>query len=72
MSADILDDPVWVEWRGGRAHDYEAAYIAPGGTGSGRYRPVVSEKWTSSAVVTRAAMLRSIIRRAASARSWWI
>ncbi|MFI8320583.1 hypothetical protein [Streptomyces sp. NPDC085529] len=21
----LLDDPRWVEWRGGRAHDYEAA-----------------------------------------------
>lgn len=21
----ILDDPEWVEWRGGRAHRYEAA-----------------------------------------------
>ncbi|MGW4051505.1 hypothetical protein ACWENA_11785 [Streptomyces sp. NPDC004779] len=21
----ILDDPQWVEWRGGRAHQYEAA-----------------------------------------------
>ncbi|EHM24391.1 hypothetical protein SPW_7177 [Streptomyces sp. W007] len=21
----ILDNPVWVEWRGGRAHHYEAA-----------------------------------------------
>ncbi|MEE1813606.1 hypothetical protein PUR59_00935 [Streptomyces sp. SP18ES09] len=21
----ILDDPQWVEWRGGRAHHYEAA-----------------------------------------------
>ncbi|MFB6873780.1 hypothetical protein [Streptomyces sp. NPDC056323] len=22
---DILDDPNWIEWRGGRAHRYEAA-----------------------------------------------
>ncbi|MFI9041783.1 hypothetical protein [Streptomyces sp. NPDC053726] len=22
---DLLDDPHWVEWRGGRAHRYEAA-----------------------------------------------
>ncbi|MGW0121483.1 hypothetical protein [Streptomyces sp. NPDC003327] len=22
---DLLDDPAWVEWRGGRAHEYEAA-----------------------------------------------
>ncbi|MFC9843838.1 hypothetical protein ACFWFF_27895 [Streptomyces sp. NPDC060223] len=22
---DVLDDPVWVEWKGGRAHEYEAA-----------------------------------------------
>ncbi|MFF2409628.1 hypothetical protein [Streptomyces sp. NPDC058092] len=22
---DILDDPHWIEWRGGRAHRYEAA-----------------------------------------------
>ncbi|MFB6784789.1 hypothetical protein ACFCX0_48020 [Streptomyces sp. NPDC056352] len=21
---DILDDPHWIEWRGGRAHRYEA------------------------------------------------
>ncbi|MBK3540579.1 hypothetical protein JHN61_31125 [Streptomyces sp. MBT67] len=21
----LLDNPVWVEWRGGRAHSYEAA-----------------------------------------------
>ncbi|MFD5074963.1 hypothetical protein [Streptomyces sp. NPDC058371] len=21
---DVLDDPVWVEWRGGRAHEYGA------------------------------------------------
>ncbi|MEV4424083.1 hypothetical protein AB0K23_01645 [Streptomyces sp. NPDC049602] len=21
----MLDDPTWVEWRGGRAHQYEAA-----------------------------------------------
>ncbi|CAM5674030.1 putative protein OS=Streptomyces alboniger OX=132473 GN=CP975_31900 PE=4 SV=1 [Streptomyces alboniger] len=21
----LLDDPVWVQWRGGRAHHYEAA-----------------------------------------------
>ncbi|MER7517761.1 hypothetical protein [Streptomyces sp. NPDC126499] len=21
----LLDDPRWVEWRGGRAHEYEAA-----------------------------------------------
>ena len=25
LGEGILDDPVWVEWRGGRAHDYEAA-----------------------------------------------
>ncbi|MFD4621224.1 hypothetical protein [Streptomyces sp. NPDC058475] len=25
VSQDILDDPVWVEWRGGLAHDYQAA-----------------------------------------------
>ncbi|MFH8577097.1 hypothetical protein [Streptomyces zaomyceticus] len=24
-SEDLLDDPVWVEWRGGGAHHYEAA-----------------------------------------------
>lgn len=22
---DLLDDPAWVKWRGGRAHHYEAA-----------------------------------------------
>ncbi|MFE9865610.1 hypothetical protein ACFYPZ_23215 [Streptomyces sp. NPDC005506] len=22
---DVLDDPHWIEWRGGRAHRYEAA-----------------------------------------------
>ncbi|MET8505122.1 hypothetical protein ABZV60_10770 [Streptomyces sp. NPDC004787] len=22
---DLLDDPHWVEWQGGRAHEYEAA-----------------------------------------------
>ncbi|MEU1126092.1 hypothetical protein ABZ371_21640 [Streptomyces sp. NPDC005899] len=22
---DLLDDPAWVEWRGGRAHQYQAA-----------------------------------------------
>ncbi|MFJ1695639.1 hypothetical protein ACIOHC_10890 [Streptomyces sp. NPDC088252] len=22
---DLLDDPHWIEWRGGRAHRYEAA-----------------------------------------------
>lgn len=22
---DILDNPNWIEWRGGRAHQYEAA-----------------------------------------------
>lgn len=22
---ELLDDPHWVEWRGGRAHQYEAA-----------------------------------------------
>ncbi|MFF1650117.1 hypothetical protein [Streptomyces sp. NPDC058240] len=22
---DLLDDPHWIEWRGGRAHQYEAA-----------------------------------------------
>lgn len=22
---DVLDDPVWVEWKGDRAHEYEAA-----------------------------------------------
>ncbi|KPI06100.1 hypothetical protein ACFZDP_31130 [Streptomyces mirabilis] len=22
---DVLDDPVWVEWRGGRAHEYGTA-----------------------------------------------
>jgi hypothetical protein len=22
---DILDDPSWIEWRGSRAHSYEAA-----------------------------------------------
>ena len=21
----LLDDPAWVKWRGGRAHDYDAA-----------------------------------------------
>lgn len=21
----ILDDPQWIEWRGGRAHEYQAA-----------------------------------------------
>lgn len=21
----LLDDPAWAQWRGGRAHDYEAA-----------------------------------------------
>ncbi|WP_329043476.1 hypothetical protein OHT61_32185 (plasmid) [Streptomyces sp. NBC_00178] len=24
-SEQLLDDPVWVQWRGGRAHRYEAA-----------------------------------------------
>ncbi|MFD4558194.1 hypothetical protein ACFWP5_28395 [Streptomyces sp. NPDC058469] len=24
LGEDILDDPVWVRWKGGRAHDYEA------------------------------------------------
>ncbi|MFI6873581.1 hypothetical protein ACIBL6_09100 [Streptomyces sp. NPDC050400] len=22
---ELLDDPRWVQWRGGRAHEYEAA-----------------------------------------------
>ncbi|MFD7965963.1 hypothetical protein ACFV5J_34780 [Streptomyces zaomyceticus] len=24
-SEDLLDDPAWVTWRGGRAHEYKAA-----------------------------------------------
>ncbi|MER7624584.1 hypothetical protein [Streptomyces sp. NPDC126503] len=24
-AGELLDDPAWVEWRGGRAHLYEAA-----------------------------------------------